>query len=170
MSAFTDVVRSVAPAIATALGGPLAGAAVSFLAQKLGIDPAIVEQTVAGMGPADLVKLKELDYQFQTQMAQIGIQLNLAQIAVNQEQAKSADIFVSGGRPFIMWICGFAFGYVAILEPLLRFMAQVVWHYGGAFPVIDTTLTLQVLGGLLGLGGLRTLEKVKGVSDQKTGG
>ncbi|MDE1868323.1 MAG: hypothetical protein KGI08_11535, partial [Thaumarchaeota archaeon] len=61
MSGLSDVLRSVAPMIATALGGPLAGAAVSFLSSKLGVDPALVEQTVAGMTPADLVRMKELD-------------------------------------------------------------------------------------------------------------
>lgn len=161
MSAFTDILKSVAPTIATAVGGPLAGAAVSFLSSKLGIDPAVVEQTVAGMGPADLVKLKELDYQFQRDMAQIGIQLNLAQIDVNKTEAASTNWFVAGWRPAVGWVCVSALAYVAVTEPLARFVAAVAFHYTGAFPVIDTTLTMQVLIGILGLGALRTTEKVK---------
>lgn len=164
MSGLTDILKAVAPTIATALGGPLAGAAVSFLASKLGVDPAIVEQTVAGMGPADLVKLKQMDYDFQTEMAKIGISIDLAQISVNQEEAKSTNWWVAGGRPFILWVCGVAFAYVAIIEPIARFVAQVLYQYAGPFPAIDTTLTLQVLGGLLGLSGLRSVEKVKGVA------
>lgn len=164
MSGFADILKTVAPALATAIGGPLAGAAVSFLASKLGVDPAVVEQTVAGMGPADLVKLKQMDLDFKIEMAKIGISLDLAQIGVNTEEAKSTDLFVAGGRPFILWVCGIAFAYVAIVEPLARFVAQVGFQYHGAFPAIDTTLTLQVLGGLLGLGSLRTVEKLKGVA------
>ena len=88
----------------------------------------------------------------------------LAQIQVNTEEAKSASVFVSGWRPFVGWVCGFGLGYVAIFEPFARFIAQVLFHYTGAFPVIDTGLTMQVLLGMLGLGGLRTLEKSKGVA------
>ena len=162
--AFADILKSVAPTIATALGGPLAGAAVSFLASKLGVDPAVVEQTVAGMGPADLVKMKELDQQFQLDMAKIGISIDMAQIGVNTTEASSTDRFVSGWRPFVGWVGGVSLAYVAIVEPVARFTAQVGFQYAGPFPVIDTTLTMQVLLGILGLGGLRTMEKKAGVA------
>ena len=87
MSGLTDILKTVAPALATALGGPLAGAAVGFLASKLGVDASVVEQTVAGMTPADLVKMKELDQQFQLEMAKVGISLDLAQIQANAAEA-----------------------------------------------------------------------------------
>ena len=166
MSVFTDILRSVAPTLATALGGPLAGAAVSFLASKLGVDPAIVEQTVAGMGPADLVKLKELDYEFQKSMAEIGIKLDMAQIGVNTEEAKSASVFVAGWRPFVGWVGAFGLAYVAIIEPIARFSALVGFHYQGAFPVIDTSITMQVLMGILGLGAMRSIDKKNGVASK----
>lgn len=90
-----------------------------------------------------------------------------AQIAVNQEEAKSSSLFIAGGRPFIMWICGFAMAYVSIIEPIARFISAVWFHYSGAFPAIDTALTLQVLLGLLGLGSMRTVEKIKGVEGNR---
>jgi hypothetical protein len=164
MSALTDILSAVAPTIATALGGPFAGAAVAFLSSKLGVPVEQVQQTVAGMGPADLVKLKEMDYEFQTKMAEIGIKIDLAQIAVNTEEAKSTNWFVAGGRPFIMWVCGVAFAYAAIIEPIARFVATVGYHYTGAFPAIDTNLTMQVLFGLLGLGALRSYDKKRGTA------
>jgi len=86
-----------------------------------------------------------------------------AQIEVNKVEAASASLFVSGWRPHVGWVCGFALSYVSILEPIARFVAQVFYGYNGAFPVIDTTITMQVLLGLLGLGGMRTFEKLKGV-------
>lgn len=91
---------------------------------------------------------------------------DMAQIAVNTEEAKSANLFVSGWRPFVGWACGFALCYVAILDPLARFIAGVIYGYTGKFPEIDTTITMQVLFGLLGLGGMRTYEKSKGVASK----
>ena len=164
MSGLSDVLKTVAPALATALGGPLAGAAVGFIASKLGVDPAVVEQTVAGMTPADLVKMKELDLDFQKFMAENSIKLDLAQLEVNKAEASSANWFVAGWRPFVGWTCAVALAYVAICEPLARFIAQVGFAYKGSFPIIDTSLTMQVLLGMLGLGAMRSVEKVKGAS------
>lgn len=88
------------------------------------------------------------------------------QVDINKEEAKSASVFVSGARPFIMWVCGCAFAYATIIEPVLRFSAKVWFDYSGDFPVIDTELTIQVLFGILGLGTLRTAEKIKGVASK----
>lgn len=88
----------------------------------------------------------------------------LAQIAVNVEEAKSTNWFVAGGRPFVIWVCAIALGYASIIEPIARFIASVCFGYSGPFPEIDTMLTLQMLGGLLGLSGLRSHDKVKGVA------
>jgi hypothetical protein len=89
---------------------------------------------------------------------------DLAQIEVNKESAKSSNWFVAGGRPFIMWVCGLALAYATLIEPIARFVAKVAFGYVGEFPVIDTELTMQLLVGLLGLGGMRSFEKVKGVA------
>lgn len=94
-------------------------------------------------------------------------ELAKAQIAVNQVEAASPRMFIAGGRPFVMWVCGMGLAYVAILEPIARFLAKVAFHYEGEFPVIDTTLTMQVLLGLLGLGGMRTVEKLKGAEGNR---
>lgn len=162
-----DIVKGMAPTIATALGGPLAGAAVTFLADKLGASDKTqeaVSQIIQGVDP---VKMKQLDYEFQEHMASLGIQLQLAQIGVNTEEAKSTNWFVAGGRPFIMWTCGIAFAYATVIEPICRFIAQVLYGYNGSFPVLNTDLTMQVLMGLLGLGAYRTFEKFKGVESNR---
>ena len=85
----------------------------------------------------------------------------LAQIAVNQEEAKSANWFVAGWRPACGWIGALALGYAAVVEPFARFIAKVGFDYAGAFPVLDTTITMQILFGILGLGAYRSYEKVK---------
>lgn len=109
----------------------------------------------------ELVKLQQSG-----ELAKLAAESDLAkaQIAVNQAEAQNPRLFVSGWRPFVGWMCGAAFAYVAIIEPIARFIAQVGFSYQGSFPTIDTMLTLQVLGGILGLGALRTGEKVKGVA------
>jgi len=87
-----------------------------------------------------------------------------AQTDINKVEAQSTNLFVSGWRPFIGWVCGAALVYAALLEPLARFIARVLFTYTGDFPVIDTTLTLQILLGLLGLAGMRSWEKKEGVA------
>lgn len=97
---------------------------------------------------------------------EVAHQQTMAQIAVNTEEAKSTSVFVSGWRPFVGWIGGLGLAYVAILEPLARFLAVVYFKYDGEFPEIDTTVSLQVLLGMLGLGGMRSFEKFKGVASK----
>lgn len=86
------------------------------------------------------------------------------QVDINKEEAKSSSVFVAGARPFIMWVCGLAFAYASIVEPVLRFSAKVWFNYAGDFPVIDTNLTMQVLFGILGLGVMRSYDKKSGTA------
>ena len=161
------------PAIGSFLGGPaggIVGGAVEWLAGKLGASDKTVGAIKSQLDktPADqLQAMKKLDIEFQEFCLDNNIKLQLAQLAVNQEEAKSTNWFVAGARPFIMWTCGVSLAYAAIIEPFARFVAKVHFGYDGAFPVIDTNLTLQVLMGLLGLGGMRTFEKVKGAEGNR---
>ena len=86
-------------------------------------------------------------------------ELAKAQIGVNQVEAASDNWFVAGWRPAVGWVCGSALAYSAIIEPIARFVATVGFGYSGTFPVIDTTITMQALFGLLGLGALRSVDK-----------
>lgn len=81
------------------------------------------------------------------------------QTDTNNIEAASERLFVSGWRPFVGWICGIALLYVSLIEPIFRFISVVGFDYHGNFPVIDTTITGQVLGGMLGLGFLRSADK-----------
>ena len=92
----------------------------------------------------------------------------LAQLAVNVEEAKHESIFVSGWRPFIGWVCGAAFVYHFILQPFLIFIVSLLaasqgWEFPlASLPELDMVSLMSVLGGILGLGGLRTYEKRTG--------
>jgi hypothetical protein len=95
---------------------------------------------------------------------EVNLALAQGQMDINKVEAASSDPFTSRARPFIMWVCGLSLLYAALIDPFARFIATVFYHYTGSFPEIDTTITLQVLFGLLGLGGFRTLEKIRGVA------
>lgn len=91
-------------------------------------------------------------------------QLQLAQLEINKVEAASTSLFVAGWRPAIGWVCGVSLLYAALVEPIARFIATVLFTYSGLFPVINTELTLQILLGLLGLAGMRSFEKSKGIT------
>jgi hypothetical protein len=100
------------------------------------------------------------------QAQQIDLQLAQAQNAVNQAEATSTSIFVAGWRPFIGWTCGVAFAYKFVVQPFLIFLliacdSKFDYH---ALPVLDWSDMGTVLMGILGLGGMRTVEKIKGAS------
>ena len=88
----------------------------------------------------------------------------VSQTKINEIEAGSSDSFTRRWRPAVGWVGVIALGYASIVEPVGRFIAQVLFNYSGAFPVIDTDLTLQVLLGLLGLGAMRSFDKRIGTS------
>ena len=88
----------------------------------------------------------------------------MGQILTNREEAKHRSIWVAGWRPFCGWVAGFAFAYHMVLAPLITF--GIVW-YGAEvpqLPAFDMDSLMTVLLGMLGLGGLRTFEKQKGLT------
>jgi hypothetical protein len=91
-------------------------------------------------------------------------QLQLSQLEINKVEAGSTSLFVAGWRPAIGWVCGVSLLYAALVEPIARFIATVLFTYTGMFPIINTELTLQILLGLLGLAGMRSYEKSKGIT------
>jgi len=99
-----------------------------------------------------------------TQQLENEYKLLLGQIETNKIEAKSSRLFVAGWRPLVGWSCGFSLLYASIIEPLARFVAVVFYGYAGEFPILNTDLTLQILLALLGIAGMRTFEKHKGIA------
>jgi hypothetical protein len=127
----------------------------------LGIGNKLIDHFFPDANQAAAAKLRLLE------MQQNGdLQVMASQMEINKIEASNPSLFVSGWRPFIGWVCGISLTYAAIIEPLSRFIASVMFKYSGAFPVIDTTLTLQILLGLLGLAGMRSWEKKEGVASK----
>ena len=88
----------------------------------------------------------------------------MAQAATNQTEAKHRSVFVAGWRPFIGWTCGVALAYHFVLTPLILFGVSVAGIEIPALPAFDMDSLMTVLLGMLGLGGLRTYEKSKGLT------
>ncbi len=103
----------------------------------------------------EAIKGKELD---PNKKLDIAAKLAEVQIKINEAEATHRTVFVAGWRPFIGWVCGLGLLYAVFIEPLLRFVFTVNgWEI--EFPRIDTTITMQVLFGMLGLVGARSYEK-----------
>lgn len=87
------------------------------------------------------------------------LQRVLGQLEINAAEAANPDPFTSRWRPFVGWCCGFGFLWSTIGQPVFAYIAAVKgWPPA---PAIDTEVLMYVLGGMLGLGTLRTVEKVK---------
>jgi len=85
------------------------------------------------------------------------------QSVTNQKEAESNDLFVAGWRPAIGWCCALALFYQYIITPFATWGFAVAHLAVPALPKLDDTLW-QLMFGMLGMGGLRTFEKIKGVS------
>ena len=135
-----------------------------FIAPILEIGKGIINRLFPDPAAAAAAQLELLKMQQNGELALLASETDLAklQIQVNVEEAKSTNWFVAGWRPFVGWTCGAGLVYVAVLEPLARFAAKVAFGYSGEFPSISTDITLQVLLGMLGLGAMRSVEKIKG--------
>lgn len=85
------------------------------------------------------------------------------QLDINKAEAGNPSVFVSGWRPFIGWVCGTACAWNWIGLPIAK-TALAVWGHAIVLAPADLTEMLPVLLGMLGLGTLRTIEKIKNVA------
>jgi len=91
-------------------------------------------------------------------------QLNLAQADTNKIEAAHRTVWVAGWRPFIGWVCGVAMAWHFVGVPLIMFLAAWSGTVIPELPVFDMSSLMTVLMGLLGLGSMRTFEKMKGLT------
>ena len=106
---------------------------------------------------------KDLKMQLQHELETAMQNANLAQLEVNKVEATHKSIFVAGWRPFVGWVCGVSLAYHFILSPLIQFGFALA-GMEQELPEFEFSQLSTVLMGMLGLGGLRTFEKMKGVS------
>lgn len=123
----------------------------------------LLDKILPDKGAADAAKLELLKMAQAGELAQLNADVTIAtgQAETNKVEAASASLFVSGWRPMCGWTCALALAFKYIGGPLL----VMIGAYAGIdikLPEIDSTELLPLLFGMLGLGALRTVEKVKG--------
>ncbi len=89
-------------------------------------------------------------------------ELDKGQLEINKMEAQSAHFYVAGARPTVLWICNVALAWMYILQP----MTQTILFWLGKVPEagkLDTTAIMGLTASLLGFGGMRMFESIKGV-------
>lgn len=106
----------------------------------------------------------KLAHELATMADQHAQQALLAQLEINKAEAASGSVFKGGWRPAVGWVCAIAFAYHFILKDLIIFGASFAGYQLPELPEFDMGTLLTVLGGMLGIGGLRTYEKKAGLT------
>lgn len=110
----------------------------------------------------DPEKKAQAEREFMLLMQDQDFKKVLAQLEVNAKEAASPHLFVSGWRPAVGWCCAAGFLWSTIGQPIAAWVGAS--HGWPPPPAIDADLLMYVLGGMLGLGALRSYEKTKGVT------
>jgi len=117
-----------------------------------------IRESITGEVIEDPVKRAELEVKLKA----LQNELLKGQMAINQVEASSKSLFVSGARPFVVWIGGFALAYEFIAAPFLHSIFNV-YGYDFPLPELDSGTLMALVSALLGIGGLRTYEKARGI-------
>ena len=132
---------------------------MSLIASLIGPVSGILDKVI----PDSDIKAK-LAHEIATMSDNHAQQALLAQLEINKAEAASGSLFKGGWRPFIGWTSGVAFAYHFVLQPLLVFVLTASGVDLPELPEFDMSTLLTVLGGMLGIGGLRSYEKTKGLT------
>lgn len=93
-----------------------------------------------------------------------AVALVQGQLAVNAAEASSGSAYAAGWRPTVGYVCVAGLGYTFLAQPLLPWFAAVAGVTVPPLPQLDTNVLMTLLLGMLGIGGMRSVEKVKGVA------
>lgn len=126
----------------------------------------VIDKIFPDKDAADKAKLEMLKLQQEGVFKELEMDFELAkaQMTINTEEAKSANVLVSGWRPALGWVCVTAYAFNYILLPLGNWVVKFFDANAPAILALDTAELTTLLFGMLGIGGLRTFEKVKGVA------
>jgi len=122
----------------------------------------MLQNTFSEFSPEECNRLQiekmNLDAKVEMEALKAFSQIDLSQNAINLEEAKNNNFFISGWRPVLGWICSIAFFYSTVAYPLLKVFFPL--------PQYEFQNLNEVLMAMLGLGGMRTFEKWKNVQNR----
>lgn len=122
----------------------------------------VIDKIFPDPAQRDAAKLELLKQQQAGEFKEIETALAIAQgqMGINQTEAASSDFFRGGWRPFVGWVCGMGCAWNWIGLPVAKFALDVAGHPVTLSPA-DLSEMMPLLLGMLGLGGLRTIERLK---------
>lgn len=162
-----SAIVKIAPWIAGSFGTPALGAAVGALCNVFNLDPAsatpeILSAAIANATPDQIAALRLADQRHAETMANMGYQLDLAQITLNTAETKTGSLFIAGWRPWLGWWLVNALVYHLIAFPVLTGLLPLLHDMdAGGFAACSTLLTILI--------GARTYEKKNDVATQQIG-
>lgn len=98
-------------------------------------------------------------------LMELEFRITEGQAEINKIEAAHPNLFIAGWRPFIGWVCGASLAYHFIGYPVLLW-ASAMWFPDVSPPMLPTNSLMPLVLGLLGMGGYRTFEKLRGVSEK----
>jgi len=125
-----------------------------------------------GKVAGDLITTDKEKMQLEIENRKLDQAIDIAQIRVNKEEAKSSSLFVSGWRPAVGWIGAAALAYQFLAYPILGWAWKWLQAMGyvpaemSPPPLLDAEQLWVMLSGILGIAGMRTFEKQKGVASK----
>jgi len=125
----------------------------------------VIDKIFPDANKAQEAKLELFKLQQSGELAQLAADTDLAkgQLTINTEEAKNANVFVSGWRPFLGWTLATGFGVQFVFGPLGEWACALAGH-PVRFPAMDIATMIPLLFGMLGLGTMRTVERIKGAA------
>lgn len=131
----------------------------------LNIGGKILDRVIPDPAQAAAAKLELIKLQQSGELAQMSAvkDLALSQNEVNKTEAANPNLFVSGWRPFVGWVCGLGLATQFVVRPFFIWATNLL-HKTADFPVLDIGTLTTLLFGMLGLGAMRSFEKVNGVA------
>jgi hypothetical protein len=117
-----------------------------------------IAETVKGVGEVvdRFVETPDEKAAFKTVMAEMAQEPGLAQVELNKIGAAHRSVFVAGWRPAVGWVCAIGLGFSFLINPILQ------WALGQTGPELPLDIMMELVLGMLGLAGLRTVEKLSG--------
>lgn len=144
----------------------MAGLDLTGLGSLFDFGGKIIDKIFPDKDAADKAKIALLEISQKGELQALAQEFQLAQgqQKINEKEAENPSVFVSGWRPAVGWVCVCAYAFNYLIMPLANWIVKFMVVNAPTIVALDTGELTTLLFGMLGIGGLRTFEKIKGAS------